>query len=353
MSDSREMGHKSTKRVSFQELKEHIVDLGRCSGCAACVVSCPRGALGYVDEKPLLTGECDRCGLCVRGCFRFNPACEKIDEMRFGRSIDLEEAPYGTPIQIIGTRLLDERTLSRCQDGGAVTGLLQHALETGFAGGALVAGRKRELPLLPLPRLVTRSADLVSCSGSCYTYSANLLPLMEKENLPDELILVGTPCQINAVRQWQATKIKAAKHIKMAIALFCTESFEERFLSQKLAKDLGIKLSEVAKIDIKGKMMIHLNSGEIRSLPLEDAKQYSREGCRFCTDFSGRYGDISVGGIGGNGWSITVVRSELGEALLKSATAANVLKVSGIENFPISLKLLERMSRNQLHRPKR
>ena len=116
---------------------------------------------------------------------------------------------------------------------------------------------------------------------------------------------------------------------------------------------MGIALSDISKIDIKGKMMIHLKSGEVRNLPLKEAKQYGREGCRFCTDFSGRYGDISVGGIGGNGWTITVVRSELGNALLKSAVEANVLKTSEIENFPLSLKLLEKMSRNQLDRPKR
>lgn len=347
--------NRPNQKIYFEELQKKVVDTGLCCGCAACVAACARGALSYENERPVLAGECNGCGICSKSCYRLRPAAGAIQRMLFGREINWDEEPYGPFKKIVAVKNTAPEAAGRCQDGGGVTGLLQWALSSGQVRGALVAGRRADQPLLPEPRLVTGAGDLWSCAGTCYTYSPNLLPLgHKKSDLPDELALVGTPCQINAYRQWQANNVKnPARRIKLAIALFCTEIFTPALLWEKLAGELGIPLNKVIKLDIKGKLLIHLAGGEVREVPLPEAQMYARRACGYCDDFSGRFADISAGGIGAGGWTVTVARSEAGERLLDAAVEAGRLEARPVEEFPVSLKLLDRMSRKQLSRPRR
>ena len=43
-----------------------------CAGCGLCVSICPLGSITFDDVKkrPLLTGECNRCGYCYLACPR-------------------------------------------------------------------------------------------------------------------------------------------------------------------------------------------------------------------------------------------------------------------------------------------
>ena len=46
-----------------------IVDGGTCTGCGACVDSCPSEAIEMVDGKAVVDAEkCVDCGVCVDEC---------------------------------------------------------------------------------------------------------------------------------------------------------------------------------------------------------------------------------------------------------------------------------------------
>ena len=44
------------------------IDSDECTGCGACVSSCPYGGIEIVDEKACITEDCNLCGACVEAC---------------------------------------------------------------------------------------------------------------------------------------------------------------------------------------------------------------------------------------------------------------------------------------------
>src|SRR5690625_1224755 len=122
-------------KAHWRELYHEVVDPGLCTGCAACVMACPRDGLGYTDDSyPIQIGEgmahdqCvigDRgCDICTRACPRFRTWESELDEALFGRPRDPDTEVYGQTRSILLTRATDEGVHAAGQDGGLVSTLL-------------------------------------------------------------------------------------------------------------------------------------------------------------------------------------------------------------------------------------
>jgi len=90
------------------------------------------------------------------------------------------------------------------------------------------------------------------------------------------------------------------------------------------------------KINIKGKILVKTKT-EIRTIPLAIAKQYGRKSCGFCDDFSSELADISAGGLGLDGWTFTIIRTERGEELFSGAEKAGYLNVKAVDEETYAL----------------
>ena len=97
-------------------------------------------------------------------------------------------------------------------------------------------------------------------------------------------------------------------------------------------------------------MLIYPQSGEVAQLPLKEAREAQRPECRYCADFAAEHADISAGGVGATGWTITIVRSERGRKFMDGAIAAGRLEVRRIEEFESSLKVLNRLAQKSRDR---
>lgn len=132
--------------------------------------------------------------------------------------------------------------------------------------------------------------------------------------------------------------------LKILVGLMCLECFTyEGLMENYIHRKLGIALGEIRKINIKGKMLVITDSG-VTEIPLAEIKQYARKSCSFCDDFSSELADISLGGLGLDGWTLTVIRTEKGEELFSNAEKAGYLRTKTIDSELFTLKLLKKFS---------
>ena len=336
------------KMISFKEALDEIVLAEKCMGCAACIAFCPLSCLEYVEGKPKLVKECEACSICAFVCPRYELVWPTLEESVLGRPRKPEEE-FGVYRRIVIAQANDEKVLHACQDGGVVTALLTYALENGIIDGAAVSGVSQDKPFYPIPRLATTPEEVLECAGTRYTYSPNILAFQEGLNQGRKsLAFVGLPCQIQALRKIEGTLLEHVDPLRFAIGLMCTESFTYEGLMEKhIQGDLGINLSDIQKINIKAKVLVTTKSGEVKVIPLKEAKQYTRKSCTICTDFSAELADISVGGLGLSDWTFTILRTKKGEELFDGAVRKGFLKTRPIEEEKRAFDLLLRLSKRK------
>jgi len=270
----------------------------------------------------------------------------RVEEFVFGRQRE-ENEDFGVHRRLVLAQANDKKILEKCQDGGAVTALLIHALKSGIIEGVALSGLSADRPLYPMPKLATTASEVLENAGTRYSYSPNMLALQEgvKRRIKS-LAFVGTPCQIHAIRRMQMFPLKKYSNpLQFTVGLMCTESFTYSGLFEKhLKENMGVNLSDIKKMNIKGKILVYLKSGDEKSISLSEAKQYIRESCHFCTDFSAELADISAGGLGLSGWTFVVLRTEKGEKIFDSAVKTGMLKTRPVEEESFSLSLLTKLS---------
>jgi coenzyme F420 hydrogenase subunit beta len=270
-----------------------------------------------------------------------------MEKFVFGREKTIEE-DFGIYRRIVIARTTDERILQVCQDGGVVSTLLTVALKNGIINGAVVSGISNEKPFYPVPKLVTNPEEVLECAGTRYSYSPNMLAFREGvKDKEAKLAFVGTPCQIYVIRNMQMLPLKKyAKALDFTIGLMCTETFTYEGLMEKHIQGvMGIDLQNVTKINIKGKILVATKSNEVKGIPLKVAKQYARKTCDLCTDFSSELADISTGGLGMTGWTLTILRTKKGEEMFEYAQRKGLLEIKPVEQEKRAVNLLIRLSK--------
>jgi coenzyme F420 hydrogenase subunit beta len=344
--------------VHWRELKREVVDTGLCTGCAACVMACPRDVLGYTDDFfPVQIGEgmaadqCvigDRgCDICTRACPRFRAWESELDVALFGRERDRESEVYGQARAVLLVRTTDAAIAKVGQDGGLVSTLLVWGLEQGLIDGALtskiVDGRG---PFDAAPTVVTTRDEVLATAGSRYTYAANPLAMAEAEARGlKQLALVGMSCQASINGSVLARGVKKyERKIALTIGLLCSKTFTYDGQAQVLAEH-GIAMADVTKINIKGVFQVWTRDGSYHEIPLKLFHPHTREGCKLCPDFAAEHADISCGGIGADdNWTLTLVRTGRGEDWMRQLADAGLIETRPADTDPVALGLLTKLS---------
>lgn len=333
-----------SKNLSFEEsLVTGVIEPGKCLACNTCIVICPFKCL-ECKENPSLVKECKVCGICAQTCIQYKWSWSKAENFIFGRDRNFDEK-FGIYRRLAMAQAKDDKILQFCQDGGVVTTLLLFALDNGLIDSAIVSGVSQKKPFYPTPKLVTTPEELLECAGTKYFYSPNILALAEgAKQKKKRMAFVGTPCQIRAVRKMQMLGLKKyTSPLKYLIGLMCSECFTYRGLMKEyIHNKLGINLSSIMKMNIKGKMLVTTDSG-VKTIPLAEIKQYARKNCSFCDDFSAELADISTGGLGLDDWTFTIIRTEEGEELFSNAEKAGI-RTRKVKKEEKALNLLSKLS---------
>jgi len=321
----------------FGTLLTNIVKKGLCCGCGNCVAACPVMALTMKEELPAITGICVTCEICYYQCPKVDFPYERYEEILFGRRRRNDE-PIGVVREVYTARATSEEFRSRGTDGGVVTALLSYLLKSGTVDGAVVCGVDPKDYWKATPILAVSDKDLIEAAGTKYTSAPMMLGLAEavRDYGKESLAFVGTGCRIEALRKSQFEEKNYywwGKRVKVAIGLFCFESFHDKILREYLPAK-GINLSEVSKFHItKGRFFVYSGNKILLKAPLKEVAQYAFSSCSTCANVTNEYADISVGGAGSpDGWNTVILRSETGEKLFKAAVEAGFIEASAISN---------------------
>jgi coenzyme F420 hydrogenase subunit beta len=354
------MAAEDSGKTQWHELYHEVVETNLCTGCAACVMACPRDVLEYDHsttyhpfnvELSTAFDDCSHgqrgCDICTRACPRFRDWEVESDQALFGRRREPGEV-FGINRGVYLVRAAEPEVLERGQDGGLVSALLIWGLETGRIEGALTSRLSGTRLWDCEPFLATTRDEVLEAAGSRYTYAANPLAMKEAERRGlKRLALVGMSCQASINGTLAARRVnKYARRIELVIGLLCSKSFEYEGMTQIISEEYGIPLADVAKVNIKGKFQVWRRStGEEIDIPLKKMRDVTRRGCTLCPDFAAEHADISTGGLGQtDGWTLTVVRTQRGQEWLEGAVAAGLVTVRPGEEDPAALALMAKLA---------
>ena len=330
-------------RTQWRELFHEVVETNLCTGCAACVMACPRDVLDYDHaetyhpfnvELSTAADDCVHgqrgCDICTRACPRFRDWEVECDQALFGRAREPEEV----------TGIRRGVFLARAADPAV--------LEAGRIEGALTSRLSATRTWDGEPFLATTREEVLEAAGSRYTYAANPLAMKEAERRGlKRLALVGMSCQASINGTLQARRVnKYARRIEITLGLLCSKSFGYDGLRQVITEGYGVPLDDIAKVNIKGRFQLWRRStGELVEIPLKRMQEATREGCRLCPDFAAEHADIATGGLGQrDGWTLAVVRTQRGEDWMREAEAAGVIAVRPGEEDPAALALMAKLA---------
>jgi coenzyme F420 hydrogenase subunit beta len=319
---------------TFHDLVVEVQDKGICGKCLGCVSFCSAGEFNALqidkDGSPRLADEekCVKCGICYLICPQIKALNDELDEKMGWKS------PIGPYRKLVSARTTSRKTMEVCTDGGVVTSLLAYALDKKLIQAAIVS--RRVGPFTREPMVATKPEDLIEAAGSHFEETLHLdeigkrynsfvptirdIKSLGEQNL-QKIAMVGTPCQIYSFRKMQLLRVVPSDTIALTIGLFCMEnfSFDEK-ARKKLERNIGIRLTNIQKLNIKDNVIVTQENGEVVHVPFEAVDEVARPACFACPDFACDYADISCGGLGSpDGYTTTVVRTSVGEKIYNGA----------------------------------
>ena len=244
--------------VGFSELKDLVIEKNNCILCGTCSSLCPRIEMN--DKEPTLINYDPECSTCFRYCPRTYFPEDSFAKELFHNGVNRSYA-LGFYQKAVAAKSDDKNILKFAQNGGIVSTLLIHALETGLIDGVLLTDKDENWH--PKPTIARTPDEILSCAGSKYTIAPSIAPY--KDAVYDlklkKLAFVGMPCQIRAVRKLQLLSPLSDEYgkFKLIIGLYCFSNYSYGLMKLFVQEKLGVPLSKVKKIDIsRGRFKVYM-----------------------------------------------------------------------------------------------
>jgi len=156
--------------IGFQDLNDLVIDKQNCVFCGSCISLCPR--IGMSENEPALLEYDPECSTCFRYCPRTYFPTEMFEKELFNGDAN-KSYSLGYYQKIVAAKSKDETVLKSAQNGGVVSSLLIHALDSGLIDGVLLTDKDDKW--FPKPVIARTPDEILSCVGSKYTISPTLI----------------------------------------------------------------------------------------------------------------------------------------------------------------------------------
>jgi len=335
---------------SFDSVTE-VVSWRLCLGCGACVSVCPQGALSLVnilDDGLRPTADpdkCARCGDCTKVC----PGIDIEGPVIEGSAIEELRRAWGPVLEVWEGYAADPEIRFLGSSGGVVTALSLFCIEKARMQGVLHVGPGADDPLTNVAVISRDRNELLDRTGSRYAPAGPCsgFGLLSRDGA--SFIFAGKPCDIAAVRKWQALRRETSDRIAIAISIFCAGTPSTRG-SLRILEKLGVPPDRVADLRYRGcgwpgRTVVKTNDGSDadRSMTYQEAwgdilSRHTQFRCRLCPESTGELADLSCGDPwyrevepGDPGHSLVLVRTAAGRKLLHEAMDAGYVRLEPAE----------------------
>lgn len=163
-----------------------IKDKSRCSGCHACVSTCPKGCIKMISDDngflyPVVDEiACVNCGACNKSCYFEYASVKK------------------TVQEVFAVSNLNENIRLKSSSGGVFYSLAKEVIDN----GGVVFGAAFDERFNVVHRYVEKIEDIYLLQGSKYVQSVIgdcFKRVKELLKLNRKVLFTGTPCQINGL----------------------------------------------------------------------------------------------------------------------------------------------------------
>ncbi|MFX0034744.1 MAG: dihydroorotate dehydrogenase electron transfer subunit [Candidatus Hermodarchaeota archaeon] len=325
-------------KKGWQELDSEIIKTGKCVYCGACGAFCANIKFDKEKEIPIEDGSCKDISTCRDGfgvCYNVCPKTgidqiplSLLDKWTFGKE---QNKMLGHYIEIVSVKLTDSAEQNLPIEAGPLTALLQTAMKEGFIDCSIIT--EKDENFRPYPILASSEKELFRGVGYKPSQSPTLSLVGEainKENV--NIAVVGTPCQIQALRKLQnhpRFDFEAYDLVSLAIGTFCFGTFYNQLLNECL-KDNKINITEIQKISTdKNNFKLKIRTGNrTKEIPLNFIYNKSiRNACFACSDYTAAFADISIGNVGSeDGWRTFIIRTEKGKKVYDLAIQKGIFE---------------------------
>jgi coenzyme F420-reducing hydrogenase beta subunit len=264
---------------SSQDLENEVIYAGLCIHCGSCNAFCPHMDFNSETGEAYVVDECaETVGLCYNACPRSFLPVSDIEEKLFGQTrVDLGVGVYKDIIQVKSKNT-----------GDILYNLVLAAFESGVVKHFVLSEPKSKKPPVAFPVVVDNAKD-----------AKDYIPKATMDNAGPLVTGIG-----------------------------------KAYLDKK--KDIGIianpcHLQGLAKI-----LTSDFNTGAERtSLKIAYAcSSGGMSGCKYCTDFSGEFSDISYSPWGapkGSGQAFLIIRTDIGQKVVDAAVKKKLLEITNKE----------------------
>jgi coenzyme F420 hydrogenase subunit beta len=228
--------------------------------------------------------------------------------------------------QLLLTRATDTAQHEQGQDGGFVSAMLVWpACRTTYIEAAMVTAVEPTTAWK-----ASRCGALLVDSRAGHSRDADTRTAPTRLRLREaldagmtRLALVGMGCQtVVAAGDVGPQGRQGRQAVRVQHRALCSKTFDDAIFEELFEAKYGLKKADMVKMNIKGVFQIWMKDGSYHEIDLKECHQWTREGCKSCPDFAAEHSDIATGGIGeDNDWTLTIVRTELGEEVINRMIA--------------------------------
>jgi len=350
------------KEMILPLVLREIVSADLCIGCGLCVYSCPADALKmhwneYGFLVPVLQGDCDNNGLCIKSCPFNNQPENDISSEDDIASFYLKEAKnknsrFGRYNGIYAGYSNQFRNSS--SSGGLATYIIIELFERGLIDHIISVTESKEQSIHYEYSILSCKSDVLLASKTKY-YPVTLDVALKKiQEVDGKVAVVGVGCFIKAIRIAQHHDVFFKEKISFLIGIICggiKSSFFTDYLAQKtgvldkkfIVPEYRIKNSKSSAIDYKFgcTKLVDNKLVQLRMQTLGDmwgTGLFKANACDFCDDVTTELADISLGDAwlepyskDGAGNNVIVTRSKIADDIIKAGILDGSLNVEVLD----------------------